>query len=178
MNKINRKNHLLPIILYLLLQVAIFNSLLIADKYCIYIYVYVLFMYHTSKPIYNLFRAFVVGLIIDIFSNTICIHASACVFVVYLINMVIYFRVGGQDEFNELGSYPLSIKNIGLKNFIFLYFILILAHQTILFLVDNWTNRFSFGLAKKIVISTCFTFSAIFIIGIVNFIYQRRKDLA
>jgi hypothetical protein len=176
MNKI--KNNTLSIIFYLLLQITIFNNLLIAQKYCIYIYIYIIFNYHTSKPVYNLFRAFFIGMIVDIFSNTICVHASACVFLAFLINTIFYFRASGQGEFNDLVYQHLSIKNIGVKNFVFLYFILILTHQMTLFFVDNWTNKIKLELIIQIVISTCFTFTSIFFINILNLIYKKRKDLA
>lgn len=160
-------------VLYFVLQILIFNHIDIMNTYAISLYLYILLSDHTYKPLYNIFRGFFIGFLMDIFSHTFGMHAAACVAITYVTNFIVYLRT--HDKFNDT-ALPLNIKNLGIKNFIFIYFLLIIVHQTTFLLIDNWTNPISMQLLSKIFISTFLNFLALTSLNILNSIYNNKKQ--
>ncbi len=163
MNNLFVKNTFLFIRL-VLLQVLVFNNI----RYLGYInpMVYLLFLIlypYGENKIPLLFAAFLLGLTIDIFSNTGGIHAASAVFVAYTRTRILKTVFGQKLDFQELKlmQYPFA------KIFSYTTIIVVLHHTLFYFLeVFNFSHLLStiikIGLASASTIAVCLLFIYIF----------------
>lgn len=168
---------ILIFIFYLIIQITVFNNILFLQQYRVDIYVYPLIFFVDNRSVSNLLRAFFVGLVMDVFSNTMGVHAAACTLVVFLNNLLFNYRNRGQEQYADPSLEYLSIKNIGVKKFIMLYSILIFIHQAVIFLVDNWGNGNSIHIIYKMIVPTFFAFSIIFALNIIKLLSSNRGSI-
>jgi len=154
MTKIFQRYILLFIVL-ILLQVLIINNI----QFSGYInpYLYILFILVLPFEIPNwliLIIGFIFGLIIDIFSNTLGMHASACVFIAFLRPFILsYFS---PHDGYESGTTP-TIKHYGIAWFLKYVVIMILAHHIFLFFVEVFTFTDFFRTIGRALLSSLFT---------------------
>lgn len=139
----------------ILLQVTIFNNIQLSGFINPYLYVlFILLLPFETPPWLLLVLSFFMGLSIDVFSNTIGIHASACVFMGFLRPFVLnYISVRDNYESNiEQGLYV-----YGFSWFFKYALILIVAHHSFLFIVEVFSfNNFGDTLIR-IILSSIFT---------------------
>ena len=158
-------------IILVLLQVLIIKNIALG----IYVnpFIYILFIMMLPFSIPNgllLFIAFITGLTIDMFYNTMGIHAFACVFMAYCRPTVL--RIISPRDGYEFGTEP-TLRSMGLQWFLPYSIILVLIHHSVLFSLEYF--RFSeFGITfLKIIISSIATIILLFII---QFIFYKEKQ--
>lgn len=124
-------NFLLAIIL-IAVQILIFNQLIFFDKYCPFIYIIWIYKYPIKNNQYNfLFSTFLLGFIIDLFSYSLGIHASSCVFISFLRSSIIKTVFNTKFNFfkNDIDSFSFFEK-------ILLITIIVLIHHFWMFSIE------------------------------------------
>lgn len=155
---------------YILLQSMILQNVVLFDSAFCFLYVAFILLLPVDMSVLALMAlGFITGFTVDIFYNSMGIHASACVFIMFIRNywLNLITPQGGYDS----GAMP-SIELNGWQWFFGYALPLVLVHHLILFFVE----AFGFGLFGftlwKALLSTIFT---MVIILIVQFIFYKRK---
>lgn len=140
MNNLFIKNTFLFIVL-VLLQVLVFNNI----GYLGYIHpmVYLIFLLifpYRENRIPFLFVAFLIGLCVDMFSNTGGIHAASSVFVAYIRARIIRIVFGQNFEYQEIKLPTLPFPKV----FSYTTIVVVLHHTLFYFLeVFNFNHLFT-----------------------------------
>jgi hypothetical protein len=98
--------------------------------------------------------SFMLGLSIDIFTNTIGLNAAACVLMAFARPFVITAISSGPESL--LGDTP-SIRNQGVKWFLYYAVILIVVHHFILFFLEIFRFSEFPGTFLRVLLSSAFT---------------------
>ncbi len=158
--------NIIRFVLLVLIQVFILDNI----QFIGYInpMVYILFVLalpiHLSRN-WTLLLAFLMGFIIDMFSNTMGIHIFASVLVAFLRIPILRGFVDIQD----LISVTPNPKTIGFLPNLKYFTILILIHQTTLFLLEAFSFYSAYMLIGKIVFSSLITLLIVLGIQILSF---------
>lgn len=163
MNNLFIKNTFLFIAL-VLLQVLVFNNIQYLGYVNPMVYLLFLVLYpYSENKIPFLFAAFLLGLTIDIFSNTGGIHAASAVFIAYIRSEILKIVFGQKLDFQELKlmHYPFA------KVFSYTTIMVVLHHALFYFLeVFNFnhliTTFIKIGMASASTIAVCLLFIYIF----------------
>jgi hypothetical protein len=158
MIRIDYKQQIYHLIVFVMAQIPLLYKLVIFDVAFGFFYVgFVLFLPFKMSRSFSMIIAFLVGLIIDIFSNTPGIHASACILIAFVKDFWHDVIKGESDDdiqlsFNELGF----LGSIG-------YLIpLIFVHHAMIFIIENG-GLSGFGLLfSKVIYSTLYSFVLVF----------------
>jgi rod shape-determining protein MreD len=141
-----------------LFQVLVLNNI----QFLGYInpYLYVLFI--VALPVktprwFTLILAFVIGLTIDAFSNTMGMHAFATVLVAFIRNGVIKLFISIEEGSNPVPSFH----TFGVGAYIKYVIVLVLVHHTCLFLLEAFSFLNIWMLITKIILSAFVTVSII-----------------
>jgi len=139
-------------IFLILLQVLVLNHVALAGHFYPYPYILILLALPLELPKWaDLLIAFAVGLTLDIFTRTLGMHTTACVFIGFLRPIIIRFTA--PREGYEFGVRP-SIQDMGWVWFITYAGTLTLLHHLFLFFVEAFTiSQFWFSLSKALVSS-------------------------
>ena len=156
---------------YILLQVLLFNKIILWDKGFVFIYVGYLLTFHFELAIIPaMLIGFATGVSIDIFSNTLGMHASASV-------LLMYVRPYLLNVLTPQGGYPLGSSptptTMGFSWFASYSILLIFIHHTILFIVEAGGFHLFYLTIQKIIISTLFTFTTVIII---QYLFAKKQD--
>jgi hypothetical protein len=148
-------NNILRFFFFILIQVLILNNIYLGGFINPYFYVYFILLlpYETPGGLL-LFLSFLVGAGVDIFTNTPGLNTSACLAMAYARPNIIKLISTGPDSL--IGDSP-SLKNQGLKWFLYYSVSLILIHHFVLFYLE--TFRFTEFLTTflRIILSSIFT---------------------
>jgi cell shape-determining protein MreD len=132
-----------------------------------YIYILFIILYPTkNNRVLFIFLSFLLGLSIDLFTDSGGIHAAACVFVAYARPLLLRSSFGVQYE-----NYALKFDNIELGDKLSYITFLTLLHHTILFSLEI------FSISKIILIFQKTLFSSIFTIlmcMLITIIFSRK----
>ncbi len=121
------------------LQVLILNNINLGGYINPYFYIYFILLLPFGAPRWLLLiSAFILGLSIDIFTNTIGLNAAACVVMAFFRPFVISAISTGPESL--IGDTP-SLRNQGIKWFLYYSIILVLIHHSALFYLEIF--RFS-----------------------------------
>ncbi|MDD4226519.1 MAG: rod shape-determining protein MreD [Mariniphaga sp.] len=151
-----------------LLQVLIFNQFQFNGYVNPYLYVLFILLLPLSTPRYMLlFLGFFLGLAVDIFSDSLGIHAAATVFIAYIRPAVIR-TISIREE--DRSDFP------GLKQNKFSWFlsytaILVFIHHFILLYLEYFTFTHFFSTLLRVFLSAIFS---IFVIVLSQFIIFRQ----
>lgn len=156
---------------YVLFQVLLFNKMVLWGKGFAFIYVgYLLTFPFELGIIPAMLIGFATGVTIDVFSNTLGVHASASVLLMYLrpylLNILTPhggYPIGGSPRPNIMGFTWFSTYSI----------ILIFIHHFCLFFVEAGGFHLFLFTIQKVVLSTLFTYSVVII---VQYLFARRVD--
>jgi rod shape-determining protein MreD len=145
----------------ILIQVLILNNIQFSGYINPYLYVLFILMLPVQTPGWIvLTSSFLIGIAIDMFSNSMGLHASACVFIAFirpgLINLL------SPKEAFEAGAYP-GIRYFNLKWFLSYSVILVLIHHSILFYLDMFSFREFFNTFLRVIASSTATLLLIII---------------
>lgn len=159
--------NIIRFVVLILLQVWVLNNIQLSGY--INPYMYVLFIlllpFETPKWI-TLMSSFALGLVVDMFSNTPGIHASASVFMAFFRPFVLQ-SISPRDGF-ETGTFP-RVYYYGIKWFFKYTLLLVFLHHLFLFTVEVF-NFYNFHLTIwRTVLSTLFSTLLILISQLIIF---------
>jgi rod shape-determining protein MreD len=152
--------YILTFVVIVLIQVGIMNNIQFSGFINPYFYILFILLLPVNIPQYLLLiSGFLLGITIDIFSNTPGIHASATVFVSFL-RPYLFNSYNFDDK--EKVMIP-TLANIGIKSFVKYAALMILIHHFFLFFIEVFSfSGFLFTLLRCM-LSSIFTFVVILI---------------
>jgi hypothetical protein len=145
----------LRFLVLVLLQVLVLNNIQLGGFINPYLYVLFILMlpFETPKSVL-LIASFVLGLFIDMFSNTMGMHAAACVFMGFCRPFAtIYISPRGGYEFGVLPT----VKDLGFRWYITYAGIMVFLHHLILFFIEVFRFSDFFLTLNRVFLSTVFT---------------------
>ena len=117
-----------------LFQVAILNNIEFGGYVNPYFYIVFILLLPFETPKWLLLvSAFILGLLVDMFSDTVGLHAAACVLMAYCRPWVLS-AVSSKQEY-ELGIQPI-IRDLGFRWFFSYALILVIIHHLLLFYLE------------------------------------------
>jgi len=141
-------------VLLVLVQVLILNQVQFSGLFNPYIYVLFVILFPLNSPRWAaLTLAFSLGLIVDIFSNSLGIHAAATVLIAYLRPYIIRLISSREDERGEY----LGLNQTKPGWFITYVFLMVFIHHLLLFYLEVYTFSGFFVTMLRIVLSTIFS---------------------
>lgn len=156
-------------ILLFTIQVLLMNNIQFSGFVNPYIYVlFILLLPFETPSLIILLISFFTGLIIDLTSGTLGLHASATVVAGFLRPYVL--NLVSPHEGYEQGDKP-GLKTYGLRWFMTYILIIVFFHHLVLFYVEAFRFEFFFRTLLRVFLSTVFTF--LFIIIIQSIIIRR-----
>lgn len=149
----------LMILLYLFLQIFFLRNLVLFNYAFCFIYIAaVLLLPADIDRMYLLLIGFATGFIVDVFSNTFGMHASATVMIAYLRPFLIQYQMDSKgSERAEIG-----IRSQGFGSFLGYLLPLIFIHHAMLFLME--VNNFGMILYTLLRIGASTLFTTILIV--------------
>ena len=160
-----KKNILLALqfVTLVFLQIFLFNQIHIYGFGCIFLYIFFIINYpFERKRIYLLFWGFLLGFMIDIFSQSYGIHAFAATLIAYLRPFIIKLYAGSDN------SEVLRKNYSGFGATFYKYtFTMILLHHFTLFALEAFSFKFIIPIILKTLISTILTTIFVFFMQIV-----------
>jgi len=142
-------------------QVLILNNIQFSGYITPYFYIYFILLLPFETPRWLLLStAFLLGITLDVFSNTPGLNASACVLMAFSRPLVIS-SISSGTEF-MMGTHP-SLKNQGIKWFAYYSVILVLIHHFCLFYLEIFRFTEFFQTLVRVLLSTIFTLLLVFI---------------
>ena len=134
---INLVKYLLIFIVSVLLQVLIFNNLLIARVISPFFYILFILLLPIDTPrSLLLFLSFILGLTIDIFTNTPGVHASASLLIGFL-RPGILGLISSRETLESVAA-P-RVQNMGMQWFAGYTTFLVIIHHLFLFFIEAFT---------------------------------------
>ena len=141
--------------IYLLYQGLILKNIVLFNTAFCFLYVaYLFFLPVEANPLFLMFAGFLMGFAIDIFYDSLGLHAFSCVFVMYVRNywLSLITPQGGYD----VSATP-SIAINGMQWFLVYTIPLVFLHHSILFFVEAGGFGMFWFTLWKIVTTTIFT---------------------
>ena len=152
------------IVLYIFLQVFVVRNLVFFDVGFCFLYISVILFLPNTVPVSGiLVIAFLVGLVIDIFSNTAGLHASASVLIAFLRSYILKILFPTRGLETEL---VISLEGLGTERFIRYIVIMTFTHHLYLFFIEAGTIQFFLNTSLKVVSSVLFTSLVVFLMHI------------
>jgi rod shape-determining protein MreD len=147
--------YLLLFAVVVLIQVLFMNNMQFSRLVNPFFYIIFILLLPINIPRYLLLLlGFLMGITIDIFTNTPGIHASASVFIAFFRPFIINTS---SLEDNEKGKIP-TIENMGFRWFLRYAAILIIAHHFFLFYIEIFSFHGFFQTFFRSLFSSIFTF--------------------
>lgn len=160
--------YIVAFLLLVLIQVLILNNIQLGGF--INPYLYVLFILILPFEIPNLLLiiiSFILGLSIDIFTNTLGMHIAACVFMAYLRPFVL--KILAPRDGYEPETLPL-VADYGFSWFLKYAAILIFAHHLFLFFIEVFRFSDLFRTLWRTISSSMFS---LFLVIVSQYFYKR-----
>lgn len=153
-------SNIVSFLFFTLIQVFLFLNFNIYEYGFAFVYVgFVLFLPLNLSKMILLILAFFSGLSIDIFYNTLGIHAFAMVFLAYIKPTVSkLFIPKMMDDINDLTS----IDKLGIERTLVVMFILIFIHHLLIFYTINGVSNFFFQNLFRAFLSSIISTALIF----------------
>jgi rod shape-determining protein MreD len=138
-------------ILVMALQVLLFDQLQLVGVCHPYIYVLCLLMMPITLPhSVDMIIGAAVGLVMDVFCNSLGVHTAACILLMYVRPYLIGALVNDKDRLNE----QISLRAIGMEALLKYVVILVVLHHLTVFLLAAWSwAHISFVLLETLVSS-------------------------
>jgi rod shape-determining protein MreD len=137
-----------------LVQVLIFNQVQFGGFFNPYVYILFVILLPLSTPRYLvLILAFILGFIIDVFSNSLGVHAAATVFIAYMKPLIIRIITNREDDKSD---YP-GLHQNKLIWFLSYVAIMVLLHHLLLFYLEVYTFANFLNTLFRVVLSSLFS---------------------
>ncbi len=157
-------------IVLILSQVLILNNIHLGGYINPYLYIVFILMLPFKTPNWLLLVfSFAIGLCIDMFSNTIGMHAAACVLMGSIRPLIINYVYTKEDY--EYITQP-SVKDMCLYSFLTYAAIITFIHHLTLFYIEAFKFTDFFSTLARVVLSSLFT---IVLIIITQYIFVKEK---
>ncbi|MFN8353410.1 MAG: hypothetical protein U0Y10_03115 [Spirosomataceae bacterium] len=141
--------------LYVFLQIFFVRNLVLFDFAFCYIYIgVILLLPFETTTITLLLVGFGTGLLVDIFYNTLGMHAAATTLMAYLRPLIIRL-LAPQRGYEE--RMTLSVRSMGMRWFVAYIAILTFVHHLLLFYVEASNIALFFPTLLKVIASTLFS---------------------
>ncbi len=148
-------------ILLVLFQVLVLNNIQFLGYINPYLYILFILALPVQMPRwFLLLLAFVLGLTIDVFSNTIGMHAFATVFVAFYRNGIIKLFTNIEEGNNPTPSFH----TFGVSAYVKYVIVLVLIHHSTLFMLEAFSFTHFWIMLAKILLSSLVT--VLLILGI------------
>ncbi|KAF0239454.1 MAG: rod shape-determining protein [Prolixibacteraceae bacterium] len=146
--------YVLMFISLVLAQVLIFNQIQFSGFFNPYVYLLFIILLPLSSPRYLvLILAFLLGFIIDIFSNSLGVHSAATVFAAYARPLVIRIISNREDDKSD---YP-GLHQNKLAWFVNYVVIMVLLHHFVLFYLEVYTFANFLNTLYRVILSSLFS---------------------
>ena len=137
-----------------LVQVLIFNQVQFGGFFNPYVYVLFIMLLPLSTPRYAiLLLGFFLGLVIDVFSNSLGIHSAATVFIAYFRPLAIRVISNREDDRSD---YP-GLRQNSLIWFVRYAAIMVVVNHILLFYIEVFTFANFFNTIYRALISSVFS---------------------
>lgn len=151
-----------------LAQVLVLNQVQVSGYINPFVYVLFILLLPVSTPRYLLLiLGFLIGFVVDIFSNSLGIHAAATVLIAFIRPYVIRLISSREEDRNE---YP-GLRQNKFSWFLYYTSIMVFVHHFALFYLEYFTFSHFFSTFLKVLLSSVFT---IFVIVLSQFIIFRE----
>lgn len=163
--------NIIRFVLLLLLQVFVLNNILVHQLVSLNLYMlFVLLLpFNLPRPALML-MGLLMGLSLDMFMNTMGMHAAACVFIAYLRPFIMNI-LSPQGGFETTQKTP-SMTSMGISQFLIYAVILVFLHHLVFFALEV----FGFGnllyLLLKVILSTA---ASLVLIVLYELLFFSRK---
>lgn len=155
-------------VVLVLAQVLVLNQVQLGGYINPYIYVLFILLLPVSTPRYLLLiLGFLIGLAVDIFANSLGIHAAATVFIAFVRPYIIRSISNREEDRND---YP-GLHQNKFTWFLSYAFLMVFFHHFFLFFLEYFAFSHFFSTFLKIILSSVFT---VFIIVLSQFIIFRE----
>ena len=136
-------------IVVMLLQVLLFDQLQLLGVCHPYIYILCLLMMPITLPhSVDMIIGAIIGLVMDVFCNSLGIHTAACVLLMFIRPYLIGVIVNDKDRLNE----QITLRAIGMEAMIKYVIILVLIHHLTVFALGAWSwNHIGFVLLETLI---------------------------
>lgn len=129
------KNKLLIFSLLIFFQVFVLNKIIFFDFFILSPLVIILLLYSYKKnSLQNLLFGFFIGLIVDIFNDSLGVYSMVCIIIVYFRNFWI-LKVLGEEKTSELGE--ISMHEFGNFQYLIFSYPVILLYFILLTLLES-----------------------------------------
>lgn len=155
--------YLIPV--FVLLQALVLNEILFFTYINPYLYLVLIISLPLKTPKwFTLIYAFILGFLIDMFGGNLGFHSTATVFLAFIKHNISKITI----PHNILGENdPITLNKIGSKSFVTFAFMMILTHNSILFILEHL--HLNFQILGKIILSSMVTLLLILILEIFSY---------
>ncbi|MES2829633.1 MAG: rod shape-determining protein MreD [Bacteroidota bacterium] len=156
-------------LILLLFQILLLRNLSFYNLSTPFIYVLFLMLLPFSTPNLLLYLiAFITGLTLDAFYDTLGVHTAACIVLVFVRILFISVSVS-RDNFDEPEP---TLGNMGFKWFSLYAVLCIFSHHIVLFFLETFRiTEFNYTIVRSL-LSSVFT---LFMVLLIEFIFYNRK---
>lgn len=150
----------LSFLIYLLLQVILFQRLVLFDTaFCLPYIGFLLFLPVSFSTVALILLGFLLGFSVDFFQNSQGLHASAAVFIGFIRNFWLD-RITPSGGYEAAGDQP--FRSLGIEWFLYYLIPLLLLHHLVLFFIEAGGFALTGLTLAKALSSFLFTFFALF----------------
>ncbi|MCW3462899.1 rod shape-determining protein MreD [Chitinophaga nivalis] len=163
--------NIIRFVLLLLIQVFVLNEVLLHQLVSPYLYMlFILALpFNLPRPVLML-MGLLMGLSLDMFMNTMGMHAAACVLIAYLRPFIINV-LSPQGGFETTQKTP-SMTSMGVSQFLIYAAILVFLHHTVFFTLEVFGFANPLYLLLKILLSTL---ASLFLIVLYELLFFSKK---
>ena len=152
-------------LMYLLIQFFLLNEITLFGAAQAWVYIAVIITMPANIPrIQLLLIALVYGLLIDVFNNTLGMHAACAVLVAFSKEFFLKLYASQLPSSNNSDGETLTVRTNGLSWFLMYAGSLVFIYQTTFYLIDAAGFSWLIFTVKKIILSTLFTLTVMVIL--------------
>jgi rod shape-determining protein MreD len=160
-------------IVLLMVQVLVINQIELTGYVNPYIYILFIMMLPINMNKHMvLLLSLLMGLSVDIFSNTVGMHTSACLLIGFLRPYLLHF-IAPREGIEIILS--LNVKGLGLNKFLVYAALMVFTHHTWLYILEAFTFLHIFDLLLRIIFSAIASLLLILLSQL--FLNNRRESL-
>ncbi|MEM5564117.1 rod shape-determining protein MreD [Psychroserpens sp. AS72] len=167
MNSLN-VNSIIRFVVLILIQVLVFSNINFMGNINPYPYILfiLLFPINNNRTLF-IFLSFMLGLFVDIFSNSGGVHAAACVTIAFIRPPVLKFAFGMVYEHQTI-----KFNNTEFGNRVIYFSILIFIHHFIMFSLEIFNISNILLIAQKTLFSSIFT---IILCALISILFSTKQ---
>ena len=153
-------------VLVMLLQVLLFDQLQLWGACHPYIYILCLLMMPITLPHnVDMLIGAAIGLIMDVFCNSLGVHMAACILIMFIRPYLLGSIVNDKDRLNE----QISLRAIGIEALIKYAVILVVIHHLTVFILAAWSWQHIGFVLLETVVSSIITLTVIIAYNFVEY---------